>query len=238
RRWRVRASLPYFIPFPPPSPIGTMGAVIKIKSRIPNRRALMDIGAAGPIAGFVVAVLALGIGLHYSTIVPNAEVSEGALQFGDSLLSGWMSDLILGPLPPGYDVYIHPVGFAGWLGLFVTVLNLLPMGQFDGGHIVYAIFGRKHRLISHSTLLLLALFWAFGPSYGWLDAAYPFQAWWDSRWPGWLVWIFMALILGRQHPPPSDPYTELDRPRMIVGCLSLVIFVLCFIPRPISIVGP
>ena len=135
----MRTTLPYFIPFP--SMIGTLGAVIKLRSRIPNRRALIDIGASGPIAGFVMSVLALGIGLGMSEVIEARAIPEGSLSLGDSLLSAWVGELIVGDLPEGYDVMLHPVAFAGWLGLFVTVLNLLPMGQFDGGHIIYAIFG-------------------------------------------------------------------------------------------------
>lgn len=236
RWWRVRATLPYFIPFP--SLIGTMGAVIRIKSRIPNRRALIDIGAAGPLAGFVVAVAALGVGLHLSAVVPRSLMGNGSLTFGDSLLSSWMSTLIVGPLPTGYDVYIHPIGFAGWLGLFVTVLNLLPIGQFDGGHIVYAVFGRWHEWVSKGTILGLALFWALGPPYGWIHASRMLSVWLDSRWTGWLIWLFLAVLLGRRHPPTSDPYTELDPVRKVVGYLALLIFLLCFIPRPISFSSP
>ncbi|MCZ6632363.1 MAG: site-2 protease family protein [bacterium] len=231
RWWHVRASLPYFIPFP--SMIGTLGAVIRLKSRIPNRRALIDIGASGPLAGFVVAVIALGVGLHMSEVIAVQEVPKGAFSLGDSILSAWIGQLVIGHLPEGYDVMLHPVAFAGWLGLFVTVLNLLPMGQFDGGHIVYAIFGRRHAWITKGTLVALALFWAVGPPYDWMQAPDVFSVWLEGRWPGWLVWLFMGSIMGRRHPPPDDPYLPLDPVRKWVGYVSLVIFVLCFIPRPI-----
>ena len=231
RIWKVQASLPYFIPFP--SMIGTLGAVIKLRARIPNRRALLDIGASGPLAGFVVAVIALAVGLHLSEVIVTREVPEGAMSLGDSLLSAWIGELVVGDLPEGYDVMLHPVAFAGWLGLFVTVLNLLPMGQFDGGHIVYAIFGRWHTKISRATLVALGLLWAFTPPYAWWEANDVFSVWLDSRWPGWLVWMFLALIMGRQHPPPENPFVELDRPRRWIGYLCLLIFALCFIPNPI-----
>lgn len=231
RVWKVQASLPYFIPFP--SIPGTLGAVIKLRDRIPNRRALIDIGAAGPLAGFVVAVIALAVGLHLSDVIVTREVPEGAMSLGDSLLSAWIGTLVVGDLPEGYEVMLHPVAFAGWLGLFVTVLNLLPVGQFDGGHIIYAIFGRRHKQISRATLVGLALLWAFTPPYAWWQASDVLSVWMDTRWPGWLVWIFMALIMGRQHPPPENPFIDLDPPRRWVGYLCLVIFVLCFIPNPI-----
>lgn len=231
RVWKVQASLPYFIPFP--SMIGTLGAVIKLRARIPNRRALIDIGAAGPLAGFVVAVIALIVGLHMSEVIVAGEVPEGAMSLGDSLLSAWIGDLVVGDLPDGYDVMLHPVAFAGWLGLFVTVLNLLPMGQFDGGHIVYAIFGRWHKQISRATLVALGFLWAFTPPYAWWNTPDMFSVWLDSRWPGWLVWMFMALIMGQKHPPPENPFVELDPPRRWIGYLCLVIFALCFIPNPI-----
>ncbi len=237
-RWRVRPTLPYFIPFPPPSPIGTLGAVIKIKSRIPNRRALMDIGAAGPLAGFVISLAALGVGLHLSEVVPVSMFADGGMSFGNSILSAWMADLIIGQLPAGYAIYDHPIFVAGWAGLFVTALNLIPVGQFDGGHIVYAMFGRRHELISKGTILMIGLFWALGPPNDWMSASNILSAWINSRWHGWLFWIFLIMILGRWHPPPSDPHLELDWPRKVVGYVSLAIFVLCFIPRPISLISP
>ncbi len=233
RYWGVRATLPYFIPFP--SFIGTLGAVIKLRSSIPNRRALIDIGASGPLAGFVMSVIALGVGLEMSNVIETRAVSRGTLALGDSLLSAWLGNRVHGDLPDGYTVMLHPVAFAGWLGLFVTVLNLLPLGQFDGGHIVYAIFGRKHRAISQATMVGLALMWLLGPPYHWWDAQAVFEAWYDSRWVGWLVWLGMAALLGRHHPPPENPHVELDPPRRWLGYASLAIFVLCFIPDPIQI---
>ena len=233
RRWGVRASLPYFIPFP--SLIGTLGAVIKLRSQIPNRQALIDIGASGPIAGFVMSVIALGVGLHMSEIIEARNVSAGTLSLGDSLLSNWLGKWIIGDLPEGYDVMLHPVAFAGWLGLFVTVLNLLPMGQFDGGHIVYAIFGGKHRLISQATMVGLALMWLLAPPYHWWDAESMFEAWYDSRWVGWLVWLGLAALIGRHHPSLANPDVALDPARRWMGYASLAIFVLCFIPDPIQL---
>ena len=233
RAWHVRATLPYFIPFPM-SLIGTLGAVIRIRSRIPNRRALIDIGAAGPVAGFVAAVAALCYGLAHAQVVALADFAgEGAIVFGDSLLTSWLQKWIVGPLPLGHDVMLHPVGFAGWLGLFVTVLNLLPVGQFDGGHIVYSVVGRRHHLVSRATVVALILFWAVAPGYAWTESDTPLTAWITSRWPGWLVWAALALLLGRRHPTPVDPHSTLDGSRKGLAVLTLVIFILCFIPQPI-----
>jgi membrane-associated protease RseP (regulator of RpoE activity) len=210
--------------------------VIKLRSQIPNRRALIDIGASGPIAGFVMSVIALIVGLHMSEVIAVRDMPEGGvLTLGDSLLSRGLGIGVIGDLPTGYDVMLHPVAFAGWLGLFVTVLNLLPMGQFDGGHIVYAIFGGKHRLISRATMVGLALMWLFAPPYHWWDAESVFRAWYDSRWVGWLVWLGLAALMGRHHPPLANSDVELDPARRWIGYASLAIFVLCFIPDPIQI---
>lgn len=237
RHWKVRATLPYFIPFP--SFIGTLGAVIKIRSPIPNRRALMDIGASGPLAGFVVALLALVVGLHLSAIVPVSTFAGGGISFGNSILGGWLSHQIIGDLPDGYAIYDHPIFVAGWLGLFVTALNLMPLGQFDGGHIVYAFGGGKvHALVSKMALVTLGALWALGPPYDWLYAQHGFSTWLDTRWPGWLIWLLIALALGRRHSPPDDPHLALDPFRKLMGYVSLVIFLLCFVPRPISFSVP
>jgi membrane-associated protease RseP (regulator of RpoE activity) len=233
RKWQVRATLPYFIPFP--FMIGTLGAVIRIRSRIPNKRALLDIGTAGPIAGFVMSIVAIAVGLRFSETVQLSEILPGSLSLGDSLVFSWLASVVVGELPAGTDLYMHPIAFAGWLGLFVTVLNLLPVGQFDGGHVVYAVFGgRVHQLLSRLTVVFLALFWALGPPYGWiadLDAL----AWLQTRWPGWLVWILIALALGLRHPPPFDSREGLNGWRQVIGFIALVVFVICFIPRPFSL---
>ncbi len=237
RRWRVHATLPYFIPIP--TIIGTMGAVIRIKSRIPNRRALFDIGVAGPIAGFVIAIIALAYGYSTAEIVNLGRFEgQGALIFGDSLLTSWLQYLIVGEIPAGYDLMLDPVGFAGWLGLFVTVLNLLPIGQFDGGHLVYARFGDRHEIVSKLAIATLFGIWAFGPEYGWLIDPEPLSTWFSSRWPGWLIWGCISIVLGRRHPPTLDPVTSLDPPRRWLGYLTIGIFVVCFIPNPIRWVAP
>jgi len=225
-RWRVRASLPYFLPFPNvpglfQSPIGTFGAVITMKSRMPNRKALLDIGAAGPIAGFVVSLVLVTIGLALSTIqtLPAHWPPPGyvAYVFGDSLLFTALRWLVLGPVPHGADVILHPLARAGWVGLFVTALNLLPLGQLDGGHIVYALDRRHYRFVVLATtgLLLTLVFYS----------------------AVWTLFAFLALIFGRRHPPPADDYVPLDPLRRKIGYFSMVILVLCFMPNPLKVVG-
>jgi membrane-associated protease RseP (regulator of RpoE activity) len=212
RRWGVRATLPYFIPAP--SLIGTFGAFIKMKSPMPNKRALVEIGAAGPIAGFVVAVIVSMIGIKMSTAVPASEVKAG-LSLGEPLIFSIICRVTLGQLPSGYQVILHPIASAGWLGFFVTALNLLPIGQLDGGHISYALFERKHMLIGRLTLLVLL---ALGIV---------------SRWLGWFVFaVFVRLLLGMKHPPPVDPYVPLDERGRKIGWFALLLFILSFTPLP------
>ena len=173
------------------------------------------------------SVIAWSAGLHMSKIMEARDVSAGTLALGHSLLSGWLGNWVVGDLPEGHTIMLHPVALAGWLGLFVTVLNLLPMGQFDGGHIVYAIFGGKHRLISRATMVGLALMWLLAPPYHWWDAESMFRAWYDSRWVGWLVWLGLAALIGRHHPHLVDPDVALDPARRWMGYASLAIFVYC-----------
>ena len=143
KKHRVEASLPYFIPAP--SIIGTFGAVIKMRSPLYSKRSLLDIGAAGPLAGVVVAIPATMIGLYFSEIKPIAGM-QGGISLGSSLLFSFLSRITIGVVPEHYDIFLHPMAFAGWIGLLVTMLNLIPVGQLDGGHIAYAIFGQKTSL--------------------------------------------------------------------------------------------
>ena len=212
RYHRVAATLPYFIPAP--SIIGTFGAFIRMTSPIMNKRALMDIGAAGPIAGFIVAIAAVAVGLKFSTVIETQAV--GGLQLGSPLIFTLISDLTLGPIPENADVLLHPIAFAGWIGLFVTALNLIPIGQLDGGHIVYAIFGRRHRTVSRVMILILVLFGLYG-------------------WPGWLLWAVIPLIFGIRHPPLVDADTPLDGQRQAIGWISLAILILTFTPEPFMV---
>jgi membrane-associated protease RseP (regulator of RpoE activity) len=208
----VPASLPLFIPGPPYF-IGTFGAIIRLRAPIMNRRALFDIGVAGPLAGFVVAVAALVIGLNLSTVVDRT--ATYGLQLGEPLLLQFISWLVVGSLPPGADIVLHPIGFAAWFGLFVTSLNLIPIGQLDGGHVAYALWGSRQRTIAFATVPLLIVLGFVG-------------------WPGWFLWAFMAGLWGFGHPPVLDPHMALGQGRVIVGWIALAVFVLTFAPIPFS----
>lgn len=213
-RWhKVDATLPYFIPGPPVF-IGTFGAFIRMQTLPPGRPALFDVGAAGPWAGFVAAIITLLIGLHLSDVraIP---MTEATLWLGDSLLTGGLVYLIFGSLPDGMTVFFHPVAFAGWVGLFVTMLNLLPMGQLDGGHIAYAMFGRRHRYIARVTFVAMAVL-------GYL------------QWEGWFAWVIFPLIIGLDHPPTVEDWIPVRGWRRVGGWLTIALFVLVFMPNPIS----
>lgn len=207
---KTKATLPYFIPAP--SIIGTFGAFIKMKSPILTRKALIDIGAAGPLVGFVLSFIACLIGLKMSKIIPLTP-AEDVFMLGDSILFSLLVKLTLGNVPPQYDVLLSPVAFAGWIGLFVTSMNLLPVGQLDGGHISYALFGKWHFYISRVMLFVVAVLGVF-------------------YWYGWLVWVLLLLFLGVDHPPILVWESQLPLSRRIVGTLSFIIFLLTFTPAP------
>jgi len=213
RKHGVDSSLPYFIPAP--TLFGTLGAFITMRSRITTRNALMDIGSSGPLAGFLVSVAATVIGLTYSD-VRAANSSAETIILGDSLLFFLLTKLVIGSIPAGSDVYLHPVAFAGWIGFFVTSLNLIPVGQLDGGHIAYAVLGERHRLISRLLIGVLLIL-------GVLVFA------------GWAVWAILLFFLGSKHPPILYPGMPLDRGRKAVGMIALIIFILTFIPVPVRI---
>jgi membrane-associated protease RseP (regulator of RpoE activity) len=213
RAYGVQVSLPYFVPLPLP-PMGTMGAIIRMRSPIPNRKVLFDIGIAGPLLGLMLAVPVLVIGLALSPVKPPSGV---VLQEGNSLAYLFLKWLVKGPIPEGFDVILHPMALAGWLGFFVTALNLMPLSQLDGGHIVYAVMGRGHRKIVWVFLgVLLALFLI-------------------TRWQGWLVWVALAVGLGLRHPPPLDDLTPLDPPRRVLAIIALVLLVVLITPLPFAV---
>ncbi len=209
----VPASLPLFIPGPPHF-IGTFGAIIRIRGPILDRRALFDIGVAGPLAGFIVAVAALIVGLHLSTVAERTATL--GLHLGEPLLLQFLAWLVIGPISPESDIVLHPIGFAAWFGLFVTSLNLLPIGQLDGGHVAYALWGRHQRTMAFIFVPILIVLGFVG-------------------WPGWFLWAVMAGLFGLGHPPVMDPHVPLGRIRTIVGWIALAVFVSTFVPVPFSV---
>jgi len=211
RRYGIEATLPFFIPAP--TLIGTMGAFIRIKSPVTRKRQLFDIGIAGPLTGFILALPALAVGLALSKTVP-ALPRESTIVFGDPLLLKLLARWIVGPIPPGYDLILHPVAFAGWVGALVTALNLFPIGQLDGGHISYAVFGPKSRKLGY---LFLGAFVAMGVVF----------------WVGWLLWAGLILILGARHPRTWDEESPLGSTRTVLATLAALIFILTFIPDPV-----
>ncbi len=214
-RHRVSASLPYFLPAPLLSPVGTFGAFIRIRSRFPDRRALFDIGASGPWAGFVVALAATVIGLAHSTVLATPQDWHG-YEWGDSLLTAFLIRVVLHV--DSATVLLHPVAFAGWFGLFVTSLNLLPVGQLDGGHVLYATLGRPTPRIA--ALLIAFLVWLGVRGY-----------------PGWLLWaVIITVFLSLGHPPTDDDRRPLDPARRLAALATLVLFVLTFVPEPVKFV--
>jgi membrane-associated protease RseP (regulator of RpoE activity) len=205
----VDATLPFFLPAPTPF-TGTFGAFIRIRSAIYSKRVLFDIGVAGPLAGFVFLLPALGVGLAFSKIIPGIN-HQGTIQLGTPALE-WLLQRLIFPGVPAADIYLHPVARAAWVGMFATALNLLPVGQLDGGHIVYALLGRSHKWITQSFLLLLL----------------PMGRWWN----GWWLWAVVLFFFARKHPPVYDR-TEIGSPRVRLGILALVVFILCFSITPI-----
>ncbi len=217
RRHNVDATLPYFLPAPVPL-TGTFGAVIRIKEGFPSKQALFDIGVAGPIAGFVMLLPFLYLGIVHSAAVKFPE-DANLIYFGEPLLLQAIAWLHFGALPEGFDLTLHPIGFAAWFGMFATALNLLPFGQLDGGHIAYAVFGRRARLISGATLVATVLLTVRSSS--WVSMA--------------LIMLAMAFFLGLRHPRVPDDDVPLDGRRKLVALLALVIFALCFTPVPIEV---
>jgi membrane-associated protease RseP (regulator of RpoE activity) len=216
RYYDVDASLPFFLP----APIvltGTLGAFIRIREPIPAKRMLFDIGIAGPIAGFMVAVPALFIGLAMSDV---ARVPPGftGYELGEPLLFKLASWMVWGTPPDGYSVNMHPVAFAAWFGLLATALNLFPIGQLDGGHISYTVLGRKSSTV---TLVMISVAIVL--------------IWFSITWLVWTVlMIAMLRVFGRHHPPVPDEDVPLDRTRKILALVALIMFIVCFTPAPFS----
>jgi len=216
RKHDVDATLPYFIPMPFLL-TGTLGAVIRIREAFPSKKALFDIGVAGPIAGFVALIPFLYLGICLSPVV-HIEPDAAGIFFGDPLLLKMLRWIRYGPLPPDTDLMMHPVLFAAWWGMLATAVNLLPFGQLDGGHITYSVLGRRAAGISLATLgtVLLLTF----RSMSWISMA--------------VMMVVMAFVVGFRHPRIVDEETPLDARRMAVAAFALVMFVLCFTPVPIQ----
>ncbi|HAC79771.1 MAG: site-2 protease family protein [Candidatus Binatia bacterium] len=218
-RWHgIQTTLPYFIPGPP-FLIGTFGAFIKMNGMPRNRAALFDVGAAGPWAGMVIALPAVAIGLSWSEILPRQIGAEAPFALGTSFLFDLMGTLVLGVDLDEVDVMLHPVAVAGWFGFFVTFLNLLPVGQLDGGHVAYALLGDRHRLVSRGFLVvLISLYFLPG------------------GWNGWLLWaLLLFFVLRVDHPDTVDRDTPLDRKRRALAWATVVIFFATFMPVPFVI---
>lgn len=207
KRYNVHASLPFFLPSVPP--LGTFGAFISMRDPIPNRRALLDIGVSGPLVGFAIAIPVTLAGLALSGAPPPA-AGDASQIIQPSLLFNVLSWLF--PLP--VTSVMHPLAFAGWVGLFVTAINLLPAGQLDGGHVARALLGRRQFYVSWGAVVVL-----FGLTF-------------VTQYPGWFLFGFLILMLGVRHPPPLNDLTNLDASRKLVGIAAIAILVLTFVPVP------
>ena len=213
RRHHLDVTLPYFIPAPPiPFIIGTFGAFIRIRSPIRDKRALLDVGCSGPLIGVLVSIPVILIGLKLSTVTVIGG-GEETITLGEPLLFKFLSWLALGPMTPEENIILHPVGFAGWIGLLVTALNLIPVGQLDGGHVAYALFPEYQRYISLGSIGLLVV---CGVVF----------------WSGWLLWAVLLVFLGWRHPPPFEFWVPLDRRRRVLGIITIAVFGLTFSPAP------
>ena len=206
--YRVDASLPYFLPAP--TLIGTFGAFIRVRSAICSKLVLFDIGVAGPLAGFIFLLPALSIGLAFSKVIPGI-AQQGDVHFGVPLVE-WLLEKAIFPGTGAADIYLHPVARAAWVGIFATALNLLPIGQLDGGHILYALFERKHRPVTNGALAALV----------------PLAL----LWPAWLFWAAL-LFFGRRHPVVYD-LSDVGRGRKKLGWIAFIVFILCFTFAPVG----
>ena len=209
----IRASLPFFMPIPPIIPefnIGTFGALISSSDPMPNKKALFDVGISGPLAGFFVAIPVTIIGITTSEIIPISEISSGEPVLGSSFLFVLLSDLILN-IPKGFTLNMSLIAFAGWVGLLITSINLLPAGQLDGGHIFRAVLGEKQKYAGWIAVFIMIFT-------GWLFFA-----------------IIIVFMMGMMHPPPLNDNTEIDAKRKLLFLAALAILILCYIPYPIII---
>ncbi len=244
---KVKATLPFFIPYPPIGPLnfGTMGAVIKTKSHIPNNKAMFDIGVAGPLSGFVACLIVLIYGfthlpgqeyimqIHPDYLSPEYGKGAGSLEFGNTLLFVLLREIFTNPsqfVPPMSEIYHYPYLCVGWFGLFVTAMNLIPVGQLDGGHIIYSMFNeKKQEAIASISMIILVLLGVLGVLNSFMNLEIHFG------WSGWLFWtIILFFFIKVKHPPVAE-YEELNLIRKIFGYLAILIFILSFSPTPIII---
>ncbi|MBC7362063.1 MAG: site-2 protease family protein [Candidatus Aminicenantes bacterium] len=212
RKYGIQATLPYFIPAP--TLIGTLGAFIRIRSPFTKREELFDVGANGPLVGFFLSVPALFIGLMFSKLVP-ALPRDSSILFGEPLLLKVFVRIIFGKVAENQDLILHPLAVAGWVGLLVTSFNLFPVGQLDGGHILYAVFGEKTRRVSLKIVVLLVILGIF-------------------YWAGWLIWALLIYLLGLKHPAILWEPQKLSWKRKLVGIMIVLIFIFSFIPAPVT----
>jgi membrane-associated protease RseP (regulator of RpoE activity) len=212
-RYRVYASLPYFIPIPF-TPIGTLGAVIGMEARVGDRKAVFDIGISGPLAGLVPTLIFSVIGVAHAHYQPSPLFPSGGLHFGEPIILEWIEHWIKGPAPAGQDLVLNPMLFAGWVGLLITSLNLMPVGQLDGGHILYALMPRKaHRVAWLFLISAIAAMIYFGLM-------------------NWILMAVLVLFMGPRHPPTANDDVPLGATRIILGWLTLAFVVIGFTPRP------
>jgi len=245
---KVKATLPFFIPFPPISGFfnfGTMGAVIKTKEPIPNNKAMFDIGAAGPISGFIACLIVLIYGfthlppaeyilqIHPDYYSPEYGKNAIGLAFGDTLLFSMLKFSFTNAsqfVPPMSEVYHYPYLCVGWFGLFVTSMNLIPVGQLDGGHVIYSMFGeKKHETIASIAMILLVILGVLGILESFLNISI------TIGWSGWLFWSLILFFFIKIKHPPVNQFEELDWKRKILGYIAIIIFILSFSPTPFII---
>ncbi len=215
RRRHLDVTPPYFIPAIPP--VGTFGAFIKIRSLIPDRQALIEVGAAGPISGAILAIPLLFVGICLSDFRMGPQPDGSGLSFGTSIILELACLIWFGKFSFESVIILHPIAIAAWFGLFVTAMNLLPMGQLDGGHVVYALFGPKvARYVSYGVFAVL------------LPLGY-------FTWPGWIMFSALTLIIGLKHPPPIDSYTPPSAQGRALAWTAIALFILTFVPTPITV---
>lgn len=242
---KVDATLPYFIPFPPivgAFNFGTMGAVIKTKTVVPSNKAMFDIGVWGPLSGFIACLMVLIYGfthlppvdyilaIHPDYFSPEYGKNAINLEFGDSILMHLLRSIFTNPgqfVPPMSEIYHYPYLCAGWLGLFVTAMNMIPVGQLDGGHVIYSMFdSKKHEMVASVSLIALLILGVSGLITTLFTTGFNFG------WPGWLLWAaILFFIIKRKHPPVME-FTPLDVKRKILGWIAIAILVLTFMPTP------